>query len=106
MPKFLVEATYTADGFKGLQKDKASGRLAAVSQAAQAVGGAVESFHFAFGETDVIVILDMPNATAAAALAAAISASGLVRLHTTPLLTVAEMDEALSAGATYKAPGR
>jgi hypothetical protein len=29
-----------------------------------------------------------------------------VRLHTTPLLTVAEMDEALSAGATYKAPGR
>lgn len=105
MPKFLVEASYTADGLKGLQRDKGSGRLAAVTQAAQSAGGSVESFHFAFGETDVFLILDMPNTAAAAALATAISATGLVRLRTTPLLTVAEMDEALSQATTYRGPG-
>jgi hypothetical protein len=31
MPKFLVEATYTAEGYKGLAKDKASGRKAAIA---------------------------------------------------------------------------
>lgn len=106
MAKFLIQASYTADGVKGLQKDKASGRLAAVSQAVQAAGGSVESFHFAFGETDAILILDMPNAVAAAGLATAIAASGLVRLRTTPLLTVAEMDEALGQETDYRGPGR
>jgi len=28
MPKFLMEATYTAEGHKGLAKEKASGRKA------------------------------------------------------------------------------
>jgi hypothetical protein len=26
MPKYLIEASYTAEGLRGLQKDKASGR--------------------------------------------------------------------------------
>jgi hypothetical protein len=33
MPKYLVEASYTAEGLKGLIKDKASGRKAVVAQA-------------------------------------------------------------------------
>ena len=33
MPKFLVEATYSAEGFQGLAQEKASGRKAAVTQA-------------------------------------------------------------------------
>jgi len=33
MPKFLVEATYTTEGYRGLAKDKASGRKAAIVQA-------------------------------------------------------------------------
>ena len=105
MSKFLIQASYTPDGLKGLQKEKASGRLAAVNQAAKAAGGSVESFHFAFGEVDVVLILDLPDAAAAAALSIAISATGLVRLRTTPLFTVAEMDAALSKEATYRAPG-
>jgi len=106
MPKFLIEASYTPEGLKGLQKDKASGRLQAVTQAVQSLEGAVESMHFAFGSDDVIVIVDMPNARAAAALSATISATGLARLRTTPLLTVAEMDEALGASPNYRGPGQ
>ena len=33
MPKYLFQATYTSEGIKGLEKDKASGRKAALSKA-------------------------------------------------------------------------
>ena len=32
MPKYLFQATYTSEGIKGLEKDKASGRKAALSR--------------------------------------------------------------------------
>lgn len=38
MPKFLVEATYTAEGHKGLAKDKPSGRKTAITQAVKKLG--------------------------------------------------------------------
>jgi uncharacterized protein with GYD domain len=106
MPKFLIEASYTAEGLKGLQKDKASGRLAAVTAAVQAQGGAVESMHFALGADDVVIVCELPDAVAAAALSAAVSATGLVHSRTTALLTVAEMDRALSGPPAYVGPGR
>ena len=37
MPKYLIQASYTAEGLKGLAKDKASGRKAAVQAAMKAV---------------------------------------------------------------------
>ena len=42
MPKYLIEASYTAEGLKGLAKDKASGRVKAVGAAAATLGGSVE----------------------------------------------------------------
>jgi len=36
MPKYLVQASYTSDGLRGLQKDKASGRRTAVATAVEA----------------------------------------------------------------------
>jgi uncharacterized protein with GYD domain len=106
MPKFLVEASYTAEGLQGLRKDSASGREAALKQAAKSVGGGLDSFHFALGEHDVIVIIDLPDVGAAAALSTAVSATGLVRTRTTALLSVAEMDQALAKSPAYRAPGR
>jgi uncharacterized protein with GYD domain len=106
MPKFLIEASYTTDGLKGLQKDKASGRLAAVKEALASLGGTLDSMHYSLGTDDVIVIVDVPDAGAAAAFSAAASASGRVRTKTTALLTIAEMDEALSKAPAYRAPGQ
>jgi len=37
MPKYLFQATYTAEGIKGLEKDKAAGRKAAL-RACQPIG--------------------------------------------------------------------
>ena len=106
MSKYLIQASYTADGLRGLQKDKASGRKTAVSAAAEGLGGKLEALYYALGEHDVIAIVDMPDNISATALSLAVSATGLVRTKTTALLTVEETDKALQKSVTYRAPGR
>jgi len=106
MPKYLIRGSYSADGLKGLQKDKASGRRTAVTKAVEGLGGKLEAFYYAFGEDDAILILDLPDNASASAFAFAVSASGLARTKTTPLLTVEETDKALQKRVDYRAPGK
>jgi uncharacterized protein with GYD domain len=106
MPKYLIAGSYSADGLKGLQKDKASGRQQAVRAALEGLGGRLEATYFALGEDDVYVIVDLPDDVTAAALGITGSATGLVRTRTTALLTVEEVDRALEKGVNYRAPGR
>ena len=107
MPKYVVQASYTAKGLKGLQKDKASGRKDAVTKALASLGGKLECIYFAFGTDDVVVIFELPDNVAAARLAIAVGASGLIRPRTTPLLTVEGADQALGApDIGFRAPGR
>jgi uncharacterized protein with GYD domain len=106
MPKFLIQARYTTDGIKGLVGDSASGRRADVQAAVKAVGGTLEAFYFTFGDDDVVCILDLPSNIAAAAIAVTTSGSGAVRIRTTPLLTVEEVDQALEIQTQYRAPGQ
>ena len=106
MPKYLVEACYTSEGLKNLQKDRAEGRTAAVKAAVQSIGGKVEVLYWALGEYDVVIVAELPDTSAAAALALAASASGMVRTRTTQLLTAAEVDSALEKSVKYRAPGQ
>lgn len=105
MPKYLLQASYTAEGAKGLIKDTASGRRAAVKAGVKAAGGKLESMYYCFGKDDVVVIMELPDNVAAASLVAAVVASGLVRARTTPLLSVEEMDKALAKKVGYRGPG-
>ena len=105
MPKFLIEASYTAEGLRGLQKDKASGRREAVTAATRALGGKVEGLYYALGKDDVIAIVDMPDTASVAALCIAVSASGMVRTTTTALMTVEEADQAIAKTVKYRPPG-
>jgi GYD domain-containing protein len=61
MPKYLVQASYTAEGLSGLQKEGATSRVQNAQMAAEAVGGKCEAFYWAFGEQDVVAIFDVPN---------------------------------------------
>jgi uncharacterized protein with GYD domain len=106
MAKYLIQASYTAEGVKGLLKDKASGRKAAVSKAVEGLGGKVEAFYYAFGADDVLLILDFPDNVAAAAMSLTVAASGLVHIRSTPLLTIEETDQAVSKSVNYRPPGR
>jgi uncharacterized protein with GYD domain len=53
MPKYLIQACYTAEGLKGLQKDKASGRRRAVASAVETLGGKLEATYYCFGSDDL-----------------------------------------------------
>jgi uncharacterized protein with GYD domain len=106
MAKYLIEATYTPEGLQGLMKDKASGRQAAVGKLLESVGGKLESVYYCFGDRDVILIVDAPDNTAVAAISLTACATGLVRIKTTPLLTVQETDKALGMKPAYRGPGR
>ena len=105
MAKYLITASYSAEGLKGLHKDKASGRREAVRQACESVGGKLEAFYFAFGEDDVVTIVDLPDNVAASAMSLAASATGLIRTRTTTLLTPEEVDKALGTTVRFRGAG-
>ena len=69
MPKFLIEASYTQDGVKGVQSAGGSSRRDAIVQVAESAGGTLESVYFAFGDRDAHVIVDLPDNESAAAVA-------------------------------------
>ncbi len=105
MAKYLATASYTAEGLKGLRKDGGTKRRHVVVKALESVGGKLEAFYFSFGKQDVLMIIDLPDHVAAAALSVAVGSTGAVRLMTTPLITPEEMDKACDKKTAYRAPG-
>src|SRR3954452_300321 len=106
MPKYMVHASYTAEGAKGVISEGGSGQRDAVAQLTESLGGTVEAFYFAFGSDDVVIVLDFPDNASAAAVGMTVGASGLVSTRTTVLLTPEEIDEASRKSINYRAPGQ
>jgi uncharacterized protein with GYD domain len=106
MPKYLIQGRYTPEGLKGLAKDKASGRKAAVQAAMKSLKGKLESLYFTLGADDVVLIVEAPDNIAAAALSVSVGSAGVINIRTTPLLTVDEVDQALALPSRYRAPGQ
>ena len=105
MPKFLIEASYTQEGVKGVQSAGGSARREAVAHVAESVGGRMESFYFSFGDRDAVVIVDLPDNESAAAVALTVNASGAAATKTTVLLTPEEVDAAAKRSVDYRPPG-
>ena len=105
MPKYLIKASYTAEGAKGLLKEGGSKRRENADQALRSAGAKMEAFYFAFGDTDAFVIVDAPDHASVSAASLAINASGAVRTETVVLLTPEEIDQAVKKTVTYRAPG-
>ena len=105
MPKFLVKASYTADGVRGLLKEGGTARREAVRKIVEGLGGKVEAFYYAYGDVDVYIITDLPDHTAGLALTLAVNASGAVRLTTVPLISAEDIDAAAKTSVNYRGPG-
>lgn len=105
MPKFLIQASYTPEGTKGLLKEGASGRRAAVDQVVTDLGGKVEAMYFAFGEDDTVLIVDLPDPVSMAAVSLTVKASGALHTRATPLLTLDDIDAAARRKVSFRAPG-
>jgi len=106
MPKYLFEASYTAEGLKGLLKDGGTKRRKDLQEAVKGMGGTLEAIYFAFGDEDVFSIVDMPDNVSATAIALAITGSGAARIKTVVLLTPEEVDQATKKTVKYRAPGK
>lgn len=105
MAKFLVKASYTAEGAKGVQSAGGTSRRDAVVKMAEGLGGSLESFYFAFGETDAYVVLELPDNESAAAASIAVNTSGGATCEVVALLTPEEIDAAAKLSVDYRAPG-
>jgi uncharacterized protein with GYD domain len=105
MPKFLVEASLTTEGVKGVQSEGGTARREAVKTAIASLGGQLEAFYFGFGDRDVYVLADFPDNQSAAAMALAVNSSGAVTSRTVVLLSPEDVDAAAKRSVEYRAPG-
>ena len=106
MPKYLIQANYVGEGIKGLLKEGGTSRRAAVEKALSSVGGKLEGFYYAFGDTDAFVIVELPDNVTAAALSLIVNAPGTVAAKITVLLTPEEIDAATKKTPNYRPPGQ
>ena len=99
MPHYLVQVGYNTSGLAGLVKDPQD-RIEKVTPAIEGLGGRVECAYYAFGEHDIVLIVEMPDNTKAAAMALAVGAGGACSSYTTTvLLTPEEATQAMAAAA-------
>ena len=107
MPFYLIQAAYTPDAWAALVKAPQN-RLEAVRPVVEKLGGKLEHVWLAFGEYDIVGVVEMPENTDAAAFAMATAAGGALKaFKTTPMLSVEEGLEAMRKAqeAGYRPPG-
>ena len=100
-----MKGNYKGEGINGLMAEGGTARRDAAKAALESVGGSIESMYYAFGETDVYAICELPDDASAAAVSLLINASGAIDLSLTPLLTVEDLDEAAKKTPSYRPPG-
>jgi uncharacterized protein with GYD domain len=106
MTKYFFQANYVGQGIKGLMQEGGSKRREAVVKALDSVGGSLECFYYAFGETDVLGVFEIPDQPSAVALSLMVNSTGAVNLHLTPLMTPEDIDAAVGKTPAYRAPGQ
>lgn len=108
MAFYLYQMSYSPEAFKALVANP-SDREAAAKKLIEAMGGKLHHLFFAFGDHDVICLIEGPDDTFMAAGAMAVAASGTASSSTTVKLMTAKdamkaMKLAGKAIGTYKPP--
>jgi uncharacterized protein with GYD domain len=108
MARYMIQASYSTQGLAALIKDPQD-RSAAVRQMIEGLGGKLETFDYAFGDYDVVAVLELPDNVTMMAMSMAIAASGALKsFNTTVLMPMAQAVEAMrkASAVGYQAPGR
>ena len=105
MARYMFKVAYSKEGMQGVIKEGAASRQTFIEKMAAEMGGSISSFDFAFGDTDVYVIAEMPDHVTAASVATAVAASGAASIETVVLLSADDVDRAIGKHAPYRAPG-
>jgi uncharacterized protein with GYD domain len=107
MGMYLGRFSYTPEAARALIASPEDRKQVAAA-GVESLGGKLHGFWYAFGEFDGYYLYELPDDTAAAALALKIGSGGALSKHETiPLMTVEQGIEAFRAasGASYRAPG-
>ena len=107
MARYLVQVSYSTQGISDLVSNPQD-RAAAIRPLIDRMGGKLESFDYAFGDYDVVIIAELPDNVAMASLAMAVGASGAISsFKTTVLLSMEEAVAAMrqASGTGYRPPG-
>ena len=103
MARFMIHASYSTQGMSDLVNNPQD-RAANLRPVIERMGGKMESFDYAFGDFDTVVIIDMPDNTAVASVAMAVGASGAISSIKTTFIPMEEaMRQAIGVG--YRGPG-
>jgi len=60
MPHYLIQVGYNSDGIAALVREPQD-RIEKVRPAVESLGGSIESGYYAFGEYDIILVVEMPD---------------------------------------------
>jgi uncharacterized protein with GYD domain len=105
MPTYMIKASYTAEGTRGLLKDGGTGRRDAIEALISSRGGTLKGFYYAFGDDDLYIITDLPSNSDLVAVSLAINSTAGARVKVNTLLEPAEIDEAVQKAVRYRPPG-
>ncbi len=106
MAKYLIKASYSPEGLKGVMSKGGSARAEAIEKLASGVGGTVDGVYFSFGSDDLYAIVEAPSHEAMAAIAGTVGQTGAVsKYETVVLLTPAQLDQAAHINIDYSPPG-
>jgi uncharacterized protein with GYD domain len=106
MPVYLIQGSYTPQTWGALARNPED-REQAVKTLVERAGGRFQALYYAFGEYDVIGIMEAPDSQTAAAISIAITSAGhLKSVQTTVLLTIKEAVDAMKMAGklTYQPP--
>src|SRR5262249_20404189 len=98
MTRYLLQVAYTPEAWAAQLKNPQN-RLEASAELLKRLGGRFESAYLAFGDYDIVAIMDVPDNASAAAVSMVVSAGGALKaVKTTPLMTIEEGMAAMRKG--------
>jgi uncharacterized protein with GYD domain len=106
MPHYLVQISYTKEAIKTLDEHPHN-RLEDNRAVYEEMGVTIREGFLAFGDYDVVLLIEAPDNVRAAAVSLAVSGGGAVSEYkTTPLMTWDEGVEAMriAGGSSYTPP--
>jgi uncharacterized protein with GYD domain len=108
MPLYMIQGAYTTEAIATMAKHPQD-RSVPVRDLLEKLGGRMIGFYFCYGEYDVVLIVELPDDSAATACAlAAMSPGHLKAYKTTKLFTVEETMEAMrkASSLTFQGPSK
>ncbi|HLG64657.1 MAG TPA: GYD domain-containing protein [Ktedonosporobacter sp.] len=105
MALYMVQFAYTPEALATMRKNPQD-RRAPVRELIEQCGGRMVGFYYCFGEYDGVTLYEVPNDTAATAIAMTAISSGFLKIsRTTKLFTVEETMEAMRKATTLTLQG-